>query len=159
MAEAAPHMLPCVEERMARFVRERPGDERANFYYAVSILKAGESEERKKQAESLLEEAGRIDPGFAEAFLQLGALQSQRGDWPGAKASYERAVAANAAFPDPHFRLAQVYQHTGDGQRAAEELQTFERLKQSDAAAVDKRRREIRQFIVVLREPAPARSH
>jgi hypothetical protein len=29
-------------------------------------------------------------------------------------------------------------------------------LKQTDAAAVEQRRREIRQFIVVLREPASA---
>jgi tetratricopeptide (TPR) repeat protein len=159
MAQAAPQVLPCVEERMARFVHERPEDARANFYYAVSILQASEPEERKKQAEALLEKAGRIDPTFAEAYLQLGALQSQRGEWPGAKASYEKAVAASPAFPDPHFRLAQVYQHAGNSRRAAEELQTFERLKQSDAAAVEQRRREIRQFIVVLREPAPATSH
>jgi len=156
MAQAAPQVLPCVEERLARFARERPRDASANFYYAVAILKAGGPEQRKRQAEALLEEAARIDPAFAEAYLQLGALQSQRGDWPRAKASYERAVAANAEFPDPHFRLAQVYQHTGDGKRAAEELQIFERLKQTDAAAVEQRRREIRQFIVVLREPASA---
>jgi len=156
MAQAAPQVLPCVEERLARFARERPRDASANFYYAVAILKAGAPEQRKRQAEALLEEAARIDPAFAEAYLQLGALQSQRGDWPRAKASYERAVAANAEFPDPHFRLAQVYQHTGDGKRAAEELQIFERLKQTDAAAVEQRRREIRQFIVVLREPASA---
>lgn len=155
MAQAAPPVLPCVEEKLARFALDRPNDARANFYYAVAILKAGEGEARRKQAEALLEQAVRIDPKFAEAYLQLGVLQSQRGQWESAKASYERAAAANAEFPDPHFRLAQVYKHTGDAQRAAAELETFERLKQSDAAAVEQRRREIRQFIVVLREPSP----
>jgi Tfp pilus assembly protein PilF len=91
--------------------------------------------------------------------LQLGVVQSQQGEWDDAKASYERAVAANPTFPDPHFRLAQVYKRSGDSQRAAEELQAFERLKQSDAAAVEQRRREIRQFVVVLGEPASRISH
>jgi tetratricopeptide (TPR) repeat protein len=159
MAEAAPQALPCVEETLGRFVQEHPGDERAKFYYAVSILKTNGPEERRKQAEALLAAAVRIDPKFAEAYLQLGVLQSQRGDWENAKASYERAVAANSSFPDPHFRLAQVYKQSGDSKRAAEELQVFERLKQSDAAAVEQRRREIRQFVVVLREPASRVSH
>ena len=159
MAQAAPQPLPCAEEKLARFANEHPGNARANFYYAVSILKANEPAERKKQAEALLEEAVRINPTFGEAYLQLGVLQSQREDWENAKASYERAVAANSAFPDPHFRLAQVYKHIGDPKRAAEELQAFERLKQSDAAAVEQRRREIQQFVVVLREPVPAVSY
>jgi len=159
MAEAAPQVLPCVEEKLARFVREHPGDERANFYYAVSILKTNGPEERREQAEALLETAVRIDPKFDEAYLQLGVVQSQQGEWDDAKASYERAVAANPTFPDPHFRLAQVYKRSGDSQRAAEELQAFERLKQSDAAAVEQRRREIRQFVVVLGEPASRISH
>ncbi len=156
MAQAAPQVLPCVEEKLARFVREHPGDARANFYYAVAILKASEREERKKQAEVLLQQAVKIDPHFAEAYLQLGVFEAQREHWESAKAFYERAAAANTAFPDPHFRLAQVYRRAGDSQRAAEELQTFERLKQSDAAAVEQQRREIRQFIVVLPEPVSA---
>src|SRR5262249_1959904 len=77
-AQASPQSLTCVEERMARFVREQPEDARAKFYYAVAILRASGPEERNQQAEALLEEAGRIDPRFAEAYLQLGALQSQR---------------------------------------------------------------------------------
>jgi len=104
----------------------------------------------------LLQQAVKIDPHFAQAYLQLGVFEAQREHWESAKAFYERAAAANTAFPDPHFRLAQVYRRAGDSQRAAEELQTFERLKQSDAAAVEQRRREIRQFIVVLPEHVSA---
>jgi len=83
-------------------------------------------------------------------------LQSQRGESANAKASYEKAAAADPNFPDPHFRLAQIYKQTGEKEKALQELQAFERLKQSDAAAVEQRRREIRQFVVVMKDsPAP----
>jgi Tfp pilus assembly protein PilF len=84
--------------------------------------------------------------------LQLGVLQTKRGDWQSARECYEKAAAGDPNFPDPHFRLAQLYRRTGERQKMSQELQTFERLKQSDAASVEQRRREIRQFVVVMKD-------
>jgi len=151
MEEAAPQALSCAEEELARFAHHQPSNAQANYYYAISLVKSNDAKERAQRAEALLQNAVRFDPHFAQAYLQLGVLQSKRGDWEGARASYEKAAAVDASFPDPHFRLAQIYKRTGDPRKAQAELQSFERLKQSDAAAVEQRRREIRQFVVVLK--------
>lgn len=154
MEQASPRPLPCVSEKLARFAHDQPNNAWVNYYYAVSLLKPDDSTQ-SKAAEKLLENAVRLDPKFALAHLQLGVLKSDRDDWKDAKESYENAAASDPTLPDPHFRLAQVYKRMRDEQRAAQELHTFENLKKSDAAAVEQQRREIRQFVVVMKD-APA---
>jgi len=157
MEQASPRPLPCVREKLARFAHDRPNDAWASYYYAISLLKPDDSTQ-SKEAEELLQKAVRLDAKFAAAHLQLGVLKSERGDWQGAKEAYEKAASSDPKLPDAHFRLAQIYTRMGDQQRASQELHTFESLKKSDAAAVEQRRREIRQFVVVMKDApgAPA---
>ena len=154
MEQASPRPLPCVKEKLARFAHDRPNNPWANYYYAFSLLQPEESAQ-SKEAEELLKNAVSIDPRFALAYLQLGVLKSNRGDWKGAKEAYEKAAASDPSLPDPHFRLAQVYRRMSDPQRASQELRTFDSLKKSDAAAVEQQRREVRQFVIVMKD-APA---
>ena len=155
MEQASPRPLPCVTGKLARFAHHQPNAPQANYYYAVSLLKPDDSTQ-SKEAEKFLENAVRLDGKFALAHLQLGVLRSDRRDWQGAKEAYEKAASSDPTLPDPHFRLAQIYKRMGDQQKAAQELQTFEVLKKSDAAAVEQRRRDIRQFVVVMKDaPAP----
>jgi tetratricopeptide (TPR) repeat protein len=154
MEQASPRPLPCVREKLARFSHDQPNDAGASYYYAISLLKPDDSAQ-SKEAENLLQNAVRLDPKFAAAQLQLGVLRSDRGDWQGAKEAYEKAATSDPRLPDPHFRLAQLYKRLGDEQKASQELQAFDSLKKSDAEAVEQRRREIRQFVVVMKG-APA---
>lgn len=154
MEQASPRPLPCVTAKLARFAHTQPNNTWANYYYAIALLNSDEKS-HSKEAEVLLQSAVRLDPKFAQAYLQLGVLQAKREDWQSARESYEKAATSDPNFPDPHFRLAQLYKRTGDQQRASQELQAFERLKQSDAAAVEQRRREIRQFVVVMKDAPP----
>jgi tetratricopeptide (TPR) repeat protein len=154
MEEASPRALPCAQEKLGRFAHEQPNDPWANYYYGIALQKAKDAQDHIRQSETLLQQAVRLKASFAQAYVQLGVLQSQRGEWESAKTCFEKAVASDGSLPDPHFRLAQVYSRAGDRQRAAQELQTFEKLKQSDAAAVEQRRREIQQFVVVLKKPS-----
>ena len=96
---------------------------------------------------------------MAEGWQLAAIVQSQSGDWVGARASYEKAAVIRPSLPDPHFRLAQIYKRSGDELRASHELQTFERLKQSDAVAVEERRREIRQFVIVPNASSDSSPH
>jgi tetratricopeptide (TPR) repeat protein len=154
MELASPRPLPCVTEKLARFARTQPNNPWANYYYAVALLNSDEKA-HANEAETLLQNAIRIDSKFAQAFVQLGVLQAERDDRQSARESFEKAAVSDPSLPDPHFRLAQLYRRSGDQQRASQELQTFERLKQSDAAAVEQRRREIRQFVVVMKDAPP----
>lgn len=157
MEEFAPDALPCARDRLARFLRAQPNAS-ANYYYAIALSKSDEAGVAQPQIEKLLRKAIELDPKSAPAYLQLGISQAERGDAAAAQASYEKAIAANPNLPEPHFRLAQSYKRAGENARAEQEFRTFQRLKQSDAAAVEQQRRAVRQFVIVLNSPgAPVR--
>ena len=157
MEQVSNEPLPCVEEKLARFAHDQPENPWANFYYALALARTKALPSKgtdTSKVEALLQNAIRVDPKFAQAYLQLGILFSQRGDFAKAVGLYEKSIAADSNLAEAHFRLAQSYRQAGDHKRAEGELQIFDRVKRSDAAQVEQHRREIRQFVVVLRNSA-----
>jgi len=96
MEKAATGVLACVEQKLARFAQEQPGNALANYYYGVTLWKCGRGSEKNaaglQQAEALLEKTVNIDPKFGEAYLQLGILHSERGDFEQAIRDYKKAI-------------------------------------------------------------------
>jgi tetratricopeptide (TPR) repeat protein len=145
--------LPCVEEKLALFARDQPENPWANFYYAVALSKITEPPKTvdTRVVELLLEKAVHADPKFAPAYLQLGNLFSERGESAKAIEQYQQSIAADPNFSEAHFRLAQAYRRAGDNGKASQEFQIFDRLKRYEAASVEQHRRQVRQFVVVLK--------
>ena len=81
---AAPAPLPCVEEKLARFAQDQPQSAPANYFYAIAIWKRQQlppNPREMQQVEALLENAVKIDSGYADAYLQLGSLYFSRRDY------------------------------------------------------------------------------
>ena len=81
---AAPNPLPCVEQKLARFVELRPADPLANYFYAMTVWKQkGQTIDAPTldHVQDLLTKAVTIDPKCSDAYLQLGVLQSTRRDY------------------------------------------------------------------------------
>jgi len=57
---------------------------------------------------------------------------------------------------EAHYRLAQAYRQVGDAVKADAELQRCDQIARESAQEVDRERHEIRQFVYILRDPAPA---
>ncbi len=159
MEKAAPDPLPCAEEKLARFAREQPANALANYYYAVALWKGARGSENSAalmQAEALLEKAVSIDPRFDEAYVQLGILSSERGESSRAIRDFQKAIEANPQSGEAHYRLGLAYKRTGDEGKAQQELQLYKQIDQKEAAAVERQRRELRQFLIILKDqPAP----
>ena len=153
MQQFSSEPLPCAKEKLARFAREQPENPWANFYYAVALSRGTESPKTvdAHEVEVLLEKAIQSDPKFAPAYLQLGILFYERGDSAKAIEQYHHSIAADPNVSEAHFRLAQAYRRAGENAKAAQEFQTFDRLKRSEAASVEQHRRQVRQFVVVLK--------
>jgi len=154
MEQVSTEPLPCVEEQLARFARDHPENPWATFYYALALTRTKVSSAKEAdtvKVEALLNNIIRVDPRFAQAYLQLGILFSERGDPARAIESYQEAIAADSNLAEAHFRLAQSYRHVGENAKATHELQIFERIQRSESAQVEEHRREIRQFVVVMR--------
>jgi len=145
--------LLCAKEKLAGFARDQPENPWANFYYAVALSRGPESPNTADahEVEVLLEKATQSDPKFAPAYLQLGILFYERGDSAKAIERYHHSITADPNVSEAHFRLAQAYRRAGENAKAAQEFQTFDRLKRSEAASVEQHRRQVRQFVVVLK--------
>jgi DNA-binding transcriptional MerR regulator len=75
--------------------------------------------ERPRDAERLLRRAVTIDPRFAEAWSNLGAILDRRGDRSGALDAFERAVALDPFLSEARANLAELLDELGDRATAA----------------------------------------
>jgi tetratricopeptide (TPR) repeat protein len=155
---AAPAPLVCVEPKLQRFVQERPGDARANYYYAMAIWKRQQGSENPRdmqQVEAFLTKAVAADPGYGEAYLQLGNLYSNKRNFEKAISLYTKAIEVNPQLSEAHYRLGVAYERTGESAKAKQEFQLHDEIEKQQAAAIEQQRREVKQFLVVLQgQPA-----
>jgi len=163
MEKAAPDPLPCAEEKLARFAHDQPANTLANYYYAVALWKSERepgNSARMAQAVTLLEKAVGLDPKLAEAYVQLGILSTASGDDTRAISSYKKAIDANPQSGEAHYRLGLAYKRISEDAKAQQELQLYKQIDQTETAAVERQRRELRQFMIILKEqPAPTAPH
>jgi len=163
MEETATNPFPCGEEKLARFAREQPGNALANYYYALSLARRGrksESPAEFHQMEELLEKAVSIDPKLGEAYVQLGILYSGQGDFARATGAYKKAVEANPHLCAARYRLSQMYKHSGEEAKAEQEIEAYKKCDDAEAAALEREGRELRQFLVILKDqPAASQAH
>jgi tetratricopeptide (TPR) repeat protein len=155
MAKASPAQLPCAEQTLARFAHEQPGNAMAHYYYAVALSKPQSGSTNRpgpEQIEAQLQKAISIDPKFGDAYLQLGILYSARGDSKRAIAAYKTATEVNPTIGEAHYRLGRAYKETGDDANARQEFQIYAQVQKAEAAEVERQRRELRQFLIVLKE-------
>ena len=150
---AAPKPLACVAPRLARLVKEQPQNSLANYLYAMAILKGLQQtsdDEALQQAKTLLNTAVTIDPKCADAYLQLGILSFSQHQTEKAIAYYTRAIEAQPQLGEAHYRLGVAYDRIGAPEKARQEFQLHDEIERQQAATVDRQRREVKQFLVVL---------
>jgi tetratricopeptide (TPR) repeat protein len=162
MVRSATGVLACAEQKLARFVQEHPGDALANYYYGVALWKRDRGSEKNaagvQQAEALLDKAVRIDPKFGEAYLQLGILHAERGDFERAIRDYKKAIEVSPQLSEAHYRLGSAYRRIGEESKAEQEFQEYEKIEKAEAAAIESQRRELRQFLIILKDQPAAAS-
>jgi tetratricopeptide (TPR) repeat protein len=105
-----------------------------------------------QQAEALLEKSLAIDPKLGEAYLQLGILYAAQAAPDRAIAAYQKATEVTPSLSEPHYRLSQLYRRAGETDKAEREIQLYTQLEQTQADAVERQRREVQQFLIVLKD-------
>jgi tetratricopeptide (TPR) repeat protein len=144
-------------QRLERFARLHPENAQANYYYALGLWKQRKNPDDPQtlaQMEALLRRSVQIDPSLGVGYLQLGVLYAERKDFPGAVSYYEKAVKASPQLEEAHYRLAQAYKRTGEKEKAEQEVQLFNEISRKKDEDAERERRESRQFVYTLREPA-----
>jgi Flp pilus assembly protein TadD len=101
-----------------------PSSVEAQTYYALTL-------ERSAEAERLLRRAVELGSTDPDAHRELGAIYTERGDYPRAIAQYREVVRLRPDLADARYQLAQVYIKAGQSELAKPELDAFRHLRDS----------------------------
>ena len=154
MEKATSEPVLCVEQKLARFVRLQPENAEAKYYYAMALSKRKRGSRNPADVrgiEALLNQAITINPKFDEAFLALGVLHSEFGNFEEAIRAYQKALELNPLLAEAHYRLGLAYKRIGQETKAQQEFKRYEELSEADAAALERQRREVRQYLINLK--------
>jgi tetratricopeptide (TPR) repeat protein len=155
----APTPLPCVEQRLARFVLNQPESPLASYLYAMAVWKRQTQPVDQKvlqQVVALLTKVVTIDPNCADAYLQLGIIYYSQHSYEKAIGFYTKALEVDPQLGEAHYRLGVAYDRTGEPAKAHKEFVLHDEIERRQAAAVERQRREIKQFLIVLKgQPNP----
>jgi tetratricopeptide (TPR) repeat protein len=159
MEVTSPTSFSCGEEKLARFVQNQPGNALANYYFAMAVLKRSresKSSTDSQQAEALLKKSVAIDPKLGEAYLQLGILYAAQGASDQAIAAFQKAIEVTPGLGEAHYRLSQLYKRAGARDKAEREIQLYKQVEKSEADEVERQRREVQQFLIILKDQPTA---
>ena len=160
---ASPAPLPCVETKLARFVQQKPDSSLANYLYAMAIWKQHQSSPSDNRAlpqvETLLTKAVAIDPKCSDGYLQLGILAASQHHYEKAVQLYTKAIEVDPQLGEAHYRLGVAYDRLGEREKAAQEYQLHDEIEKRQAAAIERQRRDVKQFVVVETQPATSVTH
>jgi len=158
--DSSPSQADDVIQRFRRFAELQPSNAHALYYYAMSLWKGKRAQDPTldlRQIESLLNKSLALDPQLAEAHLQLGNLYSDQNKYAQAIPQYTRALELNSDLADAYYRLGQAYVRTGEKDRAQQQFQVYQRLREQHLADLDKQRAEIRQFVYSAKDSPAAK--
>jgi tetratricopeptide (TPR) repeat protein len=158
--DSSPSQADEVIQRFRRFAELQPSNARALYYYAMSLWKGKRGQDPSldlHQVESLLTKSLALDPNLAEAHLQLGNLYSDQNKHAEAIPEYKRALELNSDLADAYYRLGQAYVRTGDKDRAQEQFEVYQKIREQHLADLDKQRAEIRQFVYSAKDAPSAK--
>lgn len=142
-------------ERMERFTTVQPNNALAHYYYASARLKQRNTPGDPAYAREIelgLKRALRIDAKLAPAYVQLGILYAEQGEYAKAAAAYRQAIDLDPNIEEAHYRLSQAYRRTGQDAEARSELNLHRTLTAKSAEKFARERREIQEFVVSLRD-------
>jgi tetratricopeptide (TPR) repeat protein len=147
---------PGWTERFKRFASAHAQNALAHYYYAVALDKQEPDSGDLGVIESQLKRAVEIDPQLGAAYLELGILYSQRKDYPEAISAFQKAIEITPLPDEAHYRLAQVYGHVGEADKARKEIAWFKQISQQKNSEAEREGHKIQQFVYTLRSQSPS---
>jgi tetratricopeptide (TPR) repeat protein len=120
-------------------------------YAALGILHQEAATVNLAEAEDLLQQAIAADPHMARAWMEEGLLRQQQSRWAESIAPLKHAIHIRPDFAQAHYRLALAYSHTGQHQKAQEEVALDQHYSKEQEQSLDARMRQITTLVVTLR--------
>ncbi len=157
---AAPNPLACVSQKLERFVRLQPDNALANYFYAMALWKENgrlTDEQTLNQIETMLTKAITVDPKCADAYLQLGNLETSWHEYQKAISFYMKTIEVNPQLSEAHYRLGIAYERSGEKEKAKIEFQKHDEIEKQTAVEIQRQRKDVKQFVIALPANPPSR--
>lgn len=103
-----------------------PTDESSKYHLALTLI---ERRIKTDEAVSLLNEAIKLKPDYADAFYQLGKIYIEQGEPQKAVEKLENAVRFDGKKDYIHYQLSIAYRKVSRNEDAARELKIYQKLK------------------------------
>jgi tetratricopeptide (TPR) repeat protein len=159
MEQASADPFSCSEKALARFANDQPANSQAHFLYGLVLWKKARKTQDSSgiaRAERLFQKAANLDPHFANVYLQLGMLYNAQGKKDAALSAFQKAAAADPKSSASHYQLSLAYRRSGNAAKADDEMKIYDELRRFEAAALEKERHELRQFVTTLKDEHPS---
>jgi tetratricopeptide (TPR) repeat protein len=145
-----------VIRRFKQYAELEPGNASAQYYYAMSLWKGGQTTGAPadlQKVESLLQRSIALDDTLTEAHFQLGNLYADRHAYQQSVPQYLRVLELNPKLADAHYRLGTDYTRMGENDKAQAEFTLYQKLRAEHLAASDKQGDELQQFVYTSKSP------
>ncbi len=137
--------------RLRRLAEAHPKSAEALYCYGATLfahdLAAGKPE-NLVLAQSLLEQAMRLKPGFTDAHLELGNLYAAQKENEKAVVEFLEAIRLDPHSEMAHYRLGQIYRDSNRLELAQRELAVYAELSRNRLEKMARSRSAIKQFIL-----------
>ncbi|MBV8812754.1 MAG: tetratricopeptide repeat protein, partial [Acidobacteriaceae bacterium] len=111
----------------------QPGSAEASYRLGDALLQEG----KVREARTELERANRLRPDMPETLYALGKAASLEGAFDPAEKAWTRLLEVEkegSLAAQAHFGLAGIYRKQGKPEKAAAEMQEFQRLQSANSA-------------------------
>jgi tetratricopeptide (TPR) repeat protein len=130
------------------FAERHPLNATAATYAAASILHRPAGKDNLLLARKLLDQAIVANPNLAEAYYQLGILDQQEARWQDSIGVLQKSLALKPTFSKAHYRIALAYSHSGQREKAQEEIALQQRFSQQEKDELNAKFKEVTTFLV-----------
>ena len=148
---ASPLETEAVLSRFESYAKREPQNATAQYYCALCLWRsraAGRSADDTERVEQVLRSAVALDPSLADAHFQLGIVLAEQHRDAQALAEFERVITLQPGFAEAHYRAAQIYQRSGQRDRAEAELAAYDQLRKQSASGDQKLRDDMRKLLL-----------
>ncbi|HLB86754.1 MAG TPA: tetratricopeptide repeat protein, partial [Terriglobales bacterium] len=127
--EKAYALQDAISDKFQAYVQQRPDDPWSYYHYGIILYLRSQADPHPdyEPVKSCLGKAIHLNPGFSEAYLQLGIISQREGQFDRSVGFLARAVQANPKLAAAHYRLGQAYTRLGQGEKAKLEFALFKK--------------------------------
>lgn len=137
-------------EKLQGFAEKHPKNATIATYAAASILHRSDHPEDLSAAQKLLDQAIALEPKLAEAHYQKGILEQYQSHWQESIQELQTAIALKPQYSKAHYRLALAYNHTGQRDKAQEEIGLQKKYSEQEKDELNARFKEVTTFLVAM---------